>query len=416
VTEAARDREQDLLVRVMHQLPVDPNRDASADAVDWERLRRVAGPALAPYLVAGLERAQLLSRVPSDVRDQLTAVRRANGMAHLLRLRALRGALAALDGAGIQVIVLKGMALAHLVYPDPTLRPMQDIDLWVPPDRLDPAASALRGAGFRFPRRTYEGLRTPGARTATVDRALELPDTPILFELHGSLPSWGGLPSRVSETAWARARELMIDDLHTRVLAPEDQLLHLGLHLSKRHLFRAGLISLVDLQLVLGHWRDHWDWNALVDDYRSLGIGTWMRLALQLSRDLVGAAVPDAVIAALPEPEHWHELEHLALEQLWNAGSFVPHALERFIGATQGPNRVTWARNRLLTYLRGNPWEAGRRLWFDIALKIPRYARLWMRGELRGPRFREHVRLARQRARLEALVAGAERAWAARSG
>jgi hypothetical protein len=48
-------------------------------------------------------------------------------------------------------------------------------------------------------------------------------------------------------------------------------------------------------------------------------------------------------------------------------------------------------------------------LWFDLALKLPRYARLWMRGELRGDQFRIHLQLARDRGRLVALVDGAER-------
>ena len=115
----ASDQEQDLLLRVLRRGAVDPDR------IDWESFRRLAGPCLAPYVIACLERARLWDRVPGEVRDQLAAVRRANGMAHLLRLRALRDALPALERAGIPFVVLKGMALAYLVYPDPTLRPMR---------------------------------------------------------------------------------------------------------------------------------------------------------------------------------------------------------------------------------------------------------------------------------------------------
>jgi hypothetical protein len=48
-----------------------------------------------------------------------------------------------------------------------------------------------------------------------------------------------------------------------------------------------------------------------------------------------------------------------------------------------------------------------------VATKLPRYLRLVARGELRGGRFRDQLRLVRERSRLAALVEAAERAPAA---
>jgi hypothetical protein len=410
-SEAAHDREQELLLRVLRRPSGEPDRDPPSDDIDWDRLRGLAGLGLAPYLVACLERAQRWERVPARVRNQLNAIHRANGMAHLLRLRALRGVLAAFDNAGISVVVLKGMALAHLVYTEPTLRPMQDVDLWLSPDQLEAGAETLRRAGFQFPHRTYEGRWTPGAARGGDDRALEVPGTPIFFELHGTLPSWDGFPVAFTTAAWTRAQSAPLGDVVARVLAPEDLLLHVALHLARRHLFRSGLQGVVDLTLVLERWRDRWQWDALTEDYARLGVTQWMRLALRMAQRLLDAPVPQEVFRRLPAAHDAAEMERLALAQIWNAGAGLPHALERVVG---GERQLPWIKNRVLAYLRGQPWQVGRRLWFDAVTKLPRYLRLLARGELRGGRFRDQVRLVRERSRLASLVEAAERASAGR--
>lgn len=407
VTENVRDPEQGLLLQLLQR----QSSDLQTDDIDWDRLTRLAGTGLAPYLIACLERVRLWDQVPGGVRDRLTAVRRANGMAHLLRLRALRGAVVALEQAGIAVVVLKGMALAHLVYADPTLRPMQDVDMWLAPDQLDDGVATLRRAGFQFPHRTYEGRWTPGAAQDRDDRALEVPGTPIFFELHGALPSWADFPAAVTTAAWTRAQSVPLGDVAARVLSPEDLLLHVALHLSRRHLFRSGLQGVVDLTLVLERWRDRWQWAALAEDYERLGVTQWMRLSLWMAKLLIDAPVPRDVFRRLPAAHDAAEMERLALAQIWNAGAGLPHALERVVA---GERRLPWIKNRVLAYLRGQPWQAGRRLWFDVVTKLPRYLRLVARGELRGGRFRDQLRLVRERSRLTALVDAAERASAGR--
>jgi hypothetical protein len=49
---------------------------------------------------------------------------------------------------GIPVVALKGVVLAVLVYSEPALRPMQDVDLLVRSGDLEAADAALRGLGY----------------------------------------------------------------------------------------------------------------------------------------------------------------------------------------------------------------------------------------------------------------------------
>jgi len=375
-----------------------------AARADWGRLLRLATHALTPYLADRLEKLDLVAEVPTDVRERLITGRRANGMIHLLRLHALRSALSALGAQGIPVIVLKGMALAHLVYPDPALRPMQDIDLWVGPSRLDEAAAALVGAGFRFPDRTYFGLFVPETRSEASERLLELPDSPIQIELHGRLSSFDGLPGRgdLAPAMWARTTAARLGDVATQVLSPEDLLLHLSLHLARQHHFNIGLVALVDIRLTLEKWKGRLNESALASDCRRPGMTNWILLALDLAQRLLGAPVPTSV-AALPRPDAYEEMSDLALEQIWGAGLLLPPLLEHLATAH---DRSAWFKRRISSYFHGSPAEVVRRLRFDLTVKLPKYLGQWRRGELSGPALRERLHLARQRARLENLVQG----------
>ncbi len=56
-----------------------------------------------------------------------------------------------LGEAGVPVLILKGFALAVLDYDDLGARPMEDLDLLVPPDRLTDAVRALEPLGYSPP-------------------------------------------------------------------------------------------------------------------------------------------------------------------------------------------------------------------------------------------------------------------------
>ncbi|HVK73797.1 MAG TPA: nucleotidyltransferase family protein [Kofleriaceae bacterium] len=64
------------------------------------------------------------------------------------RAAALTEAVAALADAAVPVILLKGVAYAGSIYPDPAERPMSDIDLLVPSADFDRAARTLGRLGY----------------------------------------------------------------------------------------------------------------------------------------------------------------------------------------------------------------------------------------------------------------------------
>lgn len=85
---------------------------------------------------------------PAQEREAADAHRAA--MAETLALeRLLLRTVEVLDVAGIDHRVLKGPALAHTVYADPSLRAFGDVDVIVPSARLGEAGEALAAAGMR---------------------------------------------------------------------------------------------------------------------------------------------------------------------------------------------------------------------------------------------------------------------------
>ena len=102
---------------------------------------------LVPLLARGV-RARAGDGWPAAVRDQLDAAFSDQvALEHLQRLEIVR-LLAGLADAGVRPLLMKGAALAYTVYPDPVLRPHDDIDLLICEADRDRAAGALASLGY----------------------------------------------------------------------------------------------------------------------------------------------------------------------------------------------------------------------------------------------------------------------------
>jgi hypothetical protein len=110
---------------------------------------QAAAQGVAPLLYVHLQAAGV--QLPSVVNLALQGLYLRNRWANQVRTRVLRDMLIAYKAAAIPVLVLKGAALSHLVYPEPGLRPMSDTDILVPKSEARRAQSLLAGLGFDAP-------------------------------------------------------------------------------------------------------------------------------------------------------------------------------------------------------------------------------------------------------------------------
>lgn len=97
--------------------------------------------------------------------------------------RTLVSLAASFESAGLDVIVLKGPALAHTLYPDPAWRPFGDLDLLVRTDDWDDACALLSDVGFT---RRYREPR-PGFSKRFGHTALHIGEDGVEVDLHRTL-------------------------------------------------------------------------------------------------------------------------------------------------------------------------------------------------------------------------------------
>ncbi|MDD5219852.1 MAG: nucleotidyltransferase family protein [Candidatus Bipolaricaulis sp.] len=131
----------------------------------------------------------------------------------------LADALEILNAAGVDAAVLKGAALAASVYPTKALRHCHDIDLLVPPDRLDRAEAALIQSG-RY--RSSEKAPSPSDR-----RVVHRSGLPV--EVHGQMLRLFS-NRRAEEAVLARRQTLRSGDRTFQILSPGDALWHVCGH------------------------------------------------------------------------------------------------------------------------------------------------------------------------------------------
>jgi hypothetical protein len=175
----------------------------------------------------------------------------------------------------LEAIPLKGLHLAHRVYPSPSLRDMGDLDLLVRRPRLRDADAALRRLGY-VP--DHDPERVDGGSLHAVEywREGAMPVHLHWHVLNGSLPNF--MIRIDADEIWREARD--------GVLAPPHLVVTLCEHALK-HSFST-LIHLTDIELASRGV----DWDAVADTARRWGLEGAVYYALVLLRDLMGVVSP----------------------------------------------------------------------------------------------------------------------------
>ena len=200
---------------------LDPPTDlpGALDLVDAARLGGLLGP-----LLAAVDAGD--ARFPAAARAYLVEQHaRVQRWCVTVEHRLLASA-AALAEAGIEPLVLKGSAVAHLDVGDPALRSFSDVDLLVPAADLPVAAQVLYGVGVRraFPERRA-GFDQRFAKSVT----LTAPDG-VEIDLHRSLVD-GAHGFRIPlDDLFADAVAFDLAGRSLRALGPIHRFLHAAYH------------------------------------------------------------------------------------------------------------------------------------------------------------------------------------------
>ena len=183
---------------------------------------------IAPALWRALVTQGLTGALEPELADYLEAMHALNGRRNR-RLLLQAGEIAdVLCSAGIDAAFLKGTALLLLGwYPDSAARFIGDIDLLVPPERVQDAAAKLAGLGYR---RLAEGQ---------ADRhdlvSLAHPERPAMVELHQSAVFLNIAAMLPTAELMARAVTVSSPAGAARVPCPDDLAVHNVLHCMLQH-------------------------------------------------------------------------------------------------------------------------------------------------------------------------------------
>jgi hypothetical protein len=269
-----------------------------AARVDWSRLAELASL----HGVVGLVRHNLLALdarpfVPDPVWHAVEQAATQIAFDGMLRLRQTLQAVDALQSAGIEPILLKGYALAALLYDDPIFRPSTDIDLLIRRSEVDAACSALERIGGRLPSRETAAVQF----ASSYDLPVMMPSASGkagLLELHWDLAPRGLFSLDLD--AWrARSGEFQVEGLTALRFSPEDMLLHLALHMRKHRY--VGLRWLCDVAELVRRHTAELDWRYVLTSAQRAGLRVLLYTSLQLAERLLQAPV-DADILRQLEP------------------------------------------------------------------------------------------------------------------
>lgn len=265
---------------------------------EWAALLGLARQhAVGSLLYHRLQQHGLHTAVPVPVGEALAASYRINALRNARILREL-GEIARLAATrGIEVIVLKGAAVAASAYEHAAARTMGDLDVLVPLERLVEFVALLEMLGYRSQGDLSQRTLLKHHHWPPCTK----PNGVCPVEVHWTIVDKKEAAKLAIGDWWRRAVPLALPDgAPLWMFSAEDTVLHAGAHATHQHQLALVLRSLCDIAQVVQVQSVDWDGvRRRAVDYR------WQRgiyLALQLARDLLGAAVPDSVLSALAPP------------------------------------------------------------------------------------------------------------------
>ena len=234
-----------------------------AGLTDWPAFALAAeSHGLGPLVYSHLEAAG--PGVPLAARRAFQGLCLRHGRQNELRLRALREILIAFEAAGVSALVLKGAALANLIYARPGLRPMGDLDLLVRRRDLDGARQVLRYLDFVTAGTDGDSLPDKHDLLTKDVKGLR-----VRVELHHRL-----FPEKIERPTVldVRSRSLVpftLDGLTAHTLDADSLLCHLCQHLVfHADVFtRLRLIWIADIARLAESFLDRIDWEHVSHDF-----------------------------------------------------------------------------------------------------------------------------------------------------
>jgi hypothetical protein len=293
VTEVRRWRELLLACAVWDASEAELGRVRAAAAVieDWDavihrlRMHRIVPHAHRALTAAGAAVPEHASRAIAEETRSIAA--RALGRARQLAELARR-----LHDAGVRSFAFKGPALSLAAYGDVGVRDSIDLDIVVRPRELDRARAVMLAAGY-VSRSEMSAAQERMLQRSFGHFSYMRADEPAGVELHWRFAAPRYPWSMPPDDVLARSGTITLAGAVVTVADATDEVLLQAMH-GTRHQWERIEWLLVFARLVRGAKVDA---SALLERARSNGSERALGVALRLSMDLLGAALPPTLAA-----------------------------------------------------------------------------------------------------------------------
>lgn len=269
---------------------------ATQNDIAWDSFLQAARAGSVSPLVYEAVRGQDL--LPASVEESLRLDYFGVARINVLRFHRLEEVLRRLTDKGIDVILLKGAALAEAVYGNLALRPMCDFDLLIHKEDVDAALGVLaelgyeRGVDFRPDYRyTYRNqiavYKADGEGTM-----IEVHWHPIKFvSYQRAVPvDW----------FWQTALPIRIGDSSAKMLGAEAQVLHLCYHIVQHGgCKKVSLRQLYDVAEVIVSCGAQLDWDRLLVQAQAFDLALTVQQVLGRVKEEWDVQMPDQVLDRL---------------------------------------------------------------------------------------------------------------------
>lgn len=222
--------------------------------------------------------------------------------------------------------VLKGLYLAHEIYPNPSLRPMFDLDILIRPHQVSLVNDLFLRSGFdsyavaehrnisKYKHHPY-GLVKDG----------------VVIELHKSIFSDYDPVKFSNEHLWKESQEFMVSGIKVKTLSKEVFLYHLCHHLAG-HL-RGDLIKLIwcrDIAEFIRKFEEEIDWDLFFRLYVESNANEDLLFGICFAKDWMGIRVPDKILALVKTSHEIIANEFLYYSINKRSSKPRPHLLRKF--------------------------------------------------------------------------------------
>jgi hypothetical protein len=338
-------------------------RAALREEIDWEHLiQRAHAHGITPLLYRNLH-TTCPEAVPKAVLVQLERQFYLNEFKNRFLTRELLKLLDLLKSNGIPAIPYKGLALATVAYGNVAYRQFGDLDILIHKRDLSRTKELLISEGYQL-QLTSEKEET--SLKYHYHYHFVRHDGRVHVEIHWAFTrTYWSFPIDY-QRLWSRLQPVTLNGAHVSSFHPEDLLLILCAHAAKHYWERLAWICDV-AELIRAHPKVQWE--QIMRQANELRSDRILLLGLFLASDLLGAVLPDQVLARVradsevewlgtrvrqwlftanghPRPAFQKDRFYLRMRERWqDKASFVCYLLPIYLRGAMTPNekdRAFW--------------------------------------------------------------------------